>query len=451
MNKCISTIVIAALSGPYVQAQTLLPAPKLVVNITIDQLRTDYLEQFAPLYSAGGFKKLLSDGRIYEAAKYSFSPVDRSSATACIASGTTPYYNNIPSNSWLNRETLRPIYSVDDNVCKSSPAKLLVSTIGDEIKIASNGNAQVYAIAQNRDAAILSAGHAANGAFWIDEKRSLWSTSDYYPNALKWINAYGILYPPSTTLTINNAIAEIALKCISSNALGRDDITDYIAITFSAAKPKQTVAGHEIEKEYVDLDHQVAAIISKTEQNIGHNNVLFVLTSTGYSDDDEDVPDKYKIPSGSFYINRTGALLNMYLNAIYGQGKYVEAYFHNHIYLNRKFIEDKRLPLSEIITRSEDFLKQISGISGVKESPYKPAVSGDLIIDVTPGWKLINEETGENYISRASFVPFPIIFYGYNIKAERIATPVVMERIAPTITKSIHIRAPNACSSEPLF
>jgi hypothetical protein len=129
----------------------------------------------------------------------------------------------------------------------------------------------------------------------------------------------------------------------------------------------------------------------------------------------------------------------------------VEAYFHNHIYLNRKFIEDKRLPLSEIITRSEDFLKQISGISGVKESPYKPAVSGDLIIDVTPGWKLINEETGENYISRASFVPFPIIFYGYNIKAERIATPVVMERIAPTITKSIHIRAPNACSSEPLF
>jgi hypothetical protein len=451
MNKYFSTMVLAALSGSYLQAQTLLPAPKLVVNITIDQLRTDYLEQFAPLYSTSGFKKLLTNGKIYEAAKYSFSPVDRSAAIACIASGTTPYYNGIPSNSWLNRETFRPVFSVDDNTYVTAPSKLSVSTIGDEMKVASNGNSLVYAVAQYRDAAVLAAGHAANGAFWIDEKKSQWTTSVYYPNALKWISAYGSLYPPNSKLSKNSTVTEIAVNCINNNALGRDDITDYLSITLSAENTNKAVADHDMESVYVDLDKQVASIISKTEQSIGHNNVLFVMTSTGYSDENEDVPEKYKIPSGTFYINRTGALLNMYLNAIYGQGRYVETYFHNHVYLNRKFIEDKRLPLSEIISRSIDFLKQISGVSGAKESPYKPAVSGDLIIDVTPGWKLINEESSETYTSRASFVPFPIIFYGYNVKAEHITTPVVMERIAPTITKSIHIRAPNACSAEPLF
>lgn len=74
----LSTILfLTLLSGADMQAQTLQPAPRLVVNITVDQLRTDYIEHFAPLYGEGGFRKLLEQGRVYEAASYPFAPVDR--------------------------------------------------------------------------------------------------------------------------------------------------------------------------------------------------------------------------------------------------------------------------------------------------------------------------------------------------------------------------------------
>jgi hypothetical protein len=76
---------------------------------------------------------------------------------------------------------------------------------------------------------------------------------------------------------------------------------------------------------------------------------------------------------------------------------------------------------------------------------------GDLLIDIAPGWQLVNEETHTSSTSRASYIPFPIIFFGANIEAQRIATPVTVDRIAPTVARAIRIRAPNACSAEPLF
>ena len=90
-------MIVATLTGTTIQAQTLQAAPRLVVNITIDQLRNDYIEHYSPLYSQDGFKKLLQRGSVYEAASYPFTPVDRASAIATIVTGTTPYYHNIIS------------------------------------------------------------------------------------------------------------------------------------------------------------------------------------------------------------------------------------------------------------------------------------------------------------------------------------------------------------------
>lgn len=188
MNKCLTAILLAL--SATASAQRLQPAPRLVVNITIDQLRTDYIQAFAPLYGPDGFKKLLSEGRVYEAASYDFLPIDRASAVASISSGTTPYYNNIVSSQWLDRATLRPVYCVADSKVGTSPCLLSTSTIGDELKVATGGSALVYALAFSRDAAVLSAGHAADGAVWVDDSRGVLATSAYYPQKThKWLNA----------------------------------------------------------------------------------------------------------------------------------------------------------------------------------------------------------------------------------------------------------------------
>ena len=233
--------------------------------------------------------------------------------------------------------------------------------------------------------------------------------------------------------------------------MGRDENTDYISITLSAKATDNSAQWRiAMESVYRGLDHTLSSLLSHIEQSVGAQHVLFVLTSTGYTDDPKVDFAKYRIPTGTFYINRTANLLNMYLGAIYGQGRYVETCFHNQIYLNRKLIEDKRISFSDIISRSKEFLVQVSGVRAVQESPYNPSISGDLIIEVSPGWQLLNEDNHESYTSRAAFIPFPIIFYGSGIKPQRINTPVTVDRIAPTIAKAIQIRAPNACKAAPL-
>mgnify|MGYP004662421199 CR=1 FL=1 len=424
--------------------QSLQPAPKLVVNITIDQLRTDYIEAFSPLYGQNGFKKLLSEGRVYEAASYDFAPVDRASAVASVSTGTTPYYNNIVGTQWLDRSSLRPVFCVDDPKYSTSPGRLSTSTIGDELKVATNGSSLVYALAPARDAAVLSAGHAADGAVWIDDKKGVLTTTDYYPAKVrKWLEAYNAVYSQRATddRTKNLAVAHAAEACVTENALGRDAYTDYLAVTLSAKGRNATNWQTDMEGVYTKLDALLASLIGGIEKQVGKQNVLFMVTSTAN-------------------------LLNIYLGAVYGQGKYVETCFHNEIYLNHKLIEQKRLSLSEVLGRSQEFLIQNSGVRDVYTTDrllsgnadvrklrngHHPAVSGDIIVEVASGWQLYNEDNQEKYTSRSSFVPFPIIFYGAGAKAEHINLPVTVERIAPTIAKAIRIRAPNACKAEPLF
>lgn len=448
---CLAALI-ATLYGLETEAQTLHIAPRLVVNIAVDQLRTDYIEHFSPLYKQDGFRRLLQNGRVYEAVSYPFSPVDRASAIACVATGATPQYNKIISQQWLNRETLRPEYCVYDKKTIVSPAHMATSTIGDELKVQTDGNALVFAVAQSQDAAILSAGHAANGAFWLDDNTSQWVTSSYYPStAQTWAKAYNAATPRNKKELSNDVVVKAALSCVSDNAMGKDNVTDYLAVTLSASLGNSMGTRNEMEGVYTTLDTSLATLINGIEAKVGADNVMFVLTSTGYTSEPEVDYAKYRIPTGTFYINRTAQLLNMYLSAVYGSGKWVESYFKNQIYLNHKLIENSKASYSEVMQRSKDLLMMTSGVAAVADSPYDTAISGDLKVEVTPGWRIYNEDTGESYQARTAFVPFPIIFLGANIKAEHIQQDITTERIAPTIAKCIHIRAPNACNAAPLF
>ena len=124
-------------------------------------------------------------------------------------------------------------------------------------------------------------------------------------------------------------------------------------------------------------------------------------------------------------------------------------------------LRQKNINLSEISSRSQEFLLQITGVRNVYtanqlltsdsyllesiRNGFNIEKCGDLIVDIAPGWKLINENTQEKSMSRSAHVPFPIIIYGAGTKAERIQTPVTVDRIAPAVARAIRIRAPNAC------
>lgn len=517
------TLLAAATLATPCDANVIRSAPKLVVNITIDQLRTDYLEAFAPLYSNGGFKRLLEGGTVYTNVSYPFTPIDRASAVAAITTGTTPYYNSIVGEQWLDRSTLRPTYCVDDkkqeglstNDC-SSPHLLATSSIGDELKVSTGGKAIVYSISPFRDAATLSAGHAADGALWIDDNNGYWCSSKYYfKKALPdWVTAYNSLqsvaegidkaeWKPSSILSgnfsyfmsggvqkpfnhkftgarkfrqykasglVNADVTNMATQCIGCVGMGLDGITDLLNVTYYAGNfdhKTVTECQMELQDTYVRLDKEIARLISEIEKKVGSENVLFVITGTGYSDEENTDYAKYKIPTGTFFMNRTANLLNMYFGGLWGQGTYVESCFGTQIYLNHKQFEQKRVSFSEATERAQEFLLLLSGVRNVytaqqllsSSNPdtrkirngFNQERNGDIIIEIAPGWRMLNEDNLDNQLTRASFIQFPIIVFGAGTKAERIALPVTTDRIAPTIAKAIRIRAPNACSTEPLF
>lgn len=436
-------------------AQVIVQAPRLVVSITIDQLRTDYLETYAPLYSNDGLKRLLTDGKVFINGAYNFTPVDRASAIASLHTGTVPYYNGITAEEWLDKQTLRPQNCVRDQQIGYSPQFLGTSTISDELKMATNGVAKVFSFAPTADAAILSAGHAADGAAWISNGK--WATTTYYRPINQWLSGYTRLFLPGTD--VNKAVTDAALKCLEQAGVGNDDKTDLLSLTYEA--------GRQMES-YVELDRQMTLLLNGIERQIARDRVLFVITGTSSREEEEESnQERYRIPTGTFYINRTANLLNMYLGAIFGSAKYVEFCHKNHIYFNHQLLRQKNIHLGEICSRSQEFLLQLSGVRNVYtanqlltsdsyllesiRNGFNVEKCGDLIIDIAPGWKLINEDTLEKSISRSAHVPFPIIIYGAGTKAERIQTPVTVDRIAPAVARAIRIRAPNACSSEPLF
>ena len=487
-------------------------APRLVVSITIDQLRTDFLEAFAPLYCSQGFKMLLSKGLVFSNASYPFMPIDRASATATLATGVVPYYHTVVGERWLDHQTLRPVYCTTD---KNTADNILSSTLGDELKVATQGMATVYAIAPFRDAAILSAGHAADGAFWISDENGQWTTSQYYTNAMpQWLLTFNQLHSPGQTLgqtswepviqlsgtfnyyqhvgnqtpfkhkfsgqrrfrefkasgMVNASVTDMAQQCISSTMMGTDRITDLLCLTYYAGNydhKAMTDCQMELQDTYVRLDREIARLITTIQQRVGAEHVLFVLTSTGYSDEESADYGKYRIPSGTLYMNRTANLLNMYYGAIWGQGRWVETCFLNQIVLNHKLLESKRVSLAVASQRAQEFLSQLSGVRNVYTSQqlitstseqiikvrngFNPERCGDILVEVAPGWRLANEDNQDNMLSRASFTQFPIIVFGAGTKAGRVSDHVTVDRIAPTIARSIRIRAPNACSAEPLF
>lgn len=497
-------------------------APRLVVSITIDQLRSDYMEAFLPLYSDKGFLRLLNEGKVYTNAAYPFTPIDRASATATIYSGTTPYYNNIIGQRWLNRKTLRPVGCVDDpkytglNTYETaSPNQLLTSTLGDELKVATAGKAIVFAIAPFRDTAVLSAGHAANGAIWLDDQKGAWCTTTYYSQTLPiWVQACNKLSAPynkiestewvpysmlgsnysyltqggevkpfkhkfngtrqyqlyKTSALVNADITEMAMQCVSSTGMGHDKVTDLLCLTYYAGSYDQKVVTDcqlELQDTYIRLDNELGRLVEYLDEKVGYDNVLYILTSTGHFHEEMPNYQTYKIPSGTFYMARTVNLMGMYLGAIWGQGNYVETTYRNHIFLNRQLLETKKISMSDALNRSQEFLAMMSGVRNVYTSlqlltsqneqilkvrnGYTPDNCGDIVLEMAPGWTILNEDTQESEISRASLTQFPIIFYGAGTKAERILTPVTVDQIAPTIARCIRIRAPNACFSKPLF
>jgi len=173
--------------------------PRLVVLISIDQFRADYLTRFWDLYKpatdasgAGGFRYLMEQGAYYTDAQHDHYPLYTGPGHSIHFTGAPPYKTGIVGNDWFDRDLNRERYCVEDpssdgtlvgTTAKKtgiSPSTLRVSTVGDELKMATGGQGKVWAVAFKDRAAVLMAGRLADGVLWFDDETGNWITSKFY-------------------------------------------------------------------------------------------------------------------------------------------------------------------------------------------------------------------------------------------------------------------------------
>ena len=404
--------------------------PKLVVGIVVDQMRWDYLYRYQKRYTDGGFKRLLGEGFSCENTMIPYVPSVTAIGHTCIYTGSVPSIHGIAGNNFVKDG--KKVYCTDDDSVKPvgttsvaalmSPRNLWVSTIGDEMKIASNGRAKVVGVALKDRASILPAGHNPNGAFWFDDQTGCFITSSYYMDRLpKWVEAFNdkrlpeqylsqkwnTLYPKNTytesttdeneyengiregvkaTLPLNlpelykkygygiirntpfgNSLTlDMAKAAIDGEQLGADDETDLLAVSCSSTDYiGHQVGTHAIETEdtYLRLDKAIADFLAYLDSKVGKGNYLVFLSADHGAMNNAAFLQDRCIPAGSWDASATTKKLNHVLAKEYPEaGDIVKTVMNYQVFFNRDVIKSKHLDFEKIKQTVVNVLKEDTSV-----------------------------------------------------------------------------------------
>jgi predicted AlkP superfamily pyrophosphatase or phosphodiesterase len=408
-----------------------LKQPKLVVGIVVDQMRQDYIYRYWNKFGNGGFKKLINEGYFYKNTHFNYVPTYTGPGHASIYTGTSPATHGIISNDWFVKETGRTTYCTDDYNVKSvgteskaglmSPKNLLVTTIGDELKLNTNQQAKVFAISLKDRSSILPAGHSANGAFWFDGSNGKFISSTHYMNQLpSWLNDFNSLQLPKQYLSKgwntlypianytesiadennyeqapnkkdiaifpydykvqlennnyeiikatpygNTITKDLALACLKAEQLGKGKQTDMLCISFSSTD----YVGHsygprsvEIEDVYLRLDKDLEELINSLNTTVGKDNyVLFLTADHGASDVPLHLKD-LKIPAGYMDENELTKTVKSFCQNQYGDSL-VSSLTNQQIFLNESKMTEMKLNKFSIEQILANFMLSVKGVA----------------------------------------------------------------------------------------
>ncbi len=413
--KKILTIVLA-LCAICTMTQAQPERPKLVVGVVVDQMRWDYLYRYYARYGEGGFKRLLGEGFSCENTRIPYIPSVTAIGHSSIYTGSVPSINGIAGNNFMiNGQT---VYCTDDNTVKPvgsdskaglmSPRNMWTTTIGDELRLATNNRSKVVGVALKDRASILPAGHHANGAFWFDDKTGRFITSSFYMDQLPdWVNRFNdrklaakylsakweTLYPKDTykestadeteyedgiekgekavlpldlpglykkygykiirnTPFGNSITLDMAKAAVEGEKLGQGTETDMLTVSCSSTD----YLGHqlginavEIEDCYLRLDQSLADFFSFLDQKVGKGNYLLFLTADHGGMNNAKYLQDQRIPAGNWDDRACAKLLNQTLAAKYpSAGKLVKACMNYQVFFDQALIDSLHLDYAAI-------------------------------------------------------------------------------------------------------
>lgn len=404
--------------------------PKLIVGMVIDQMRWDYLYRYANRYSSGGFKRLVNEGFSAENTFIPYTPTYTACGHASIYTGSVPAINGIIGNDWFDPQLKRSVYCAEDTSVttvgsntmagKMSPKNMLVTTITDELRLATNFKSKVIGISLKDRGSILPAGHSANAAYWFDAQTGDWISSTYYMTQLPaWVqdynkqkhadqfyaNNWSTLYPIASysqstaddkiyerrtrgeqTPTFphplklyigknyeiikstpygNTMTLDLAKQAVAAEKLGQNNTTDFLAVSCSATD----YVGHqygpnsvEAEDTYLRLDKDLEAFFNYLDQTLGKGNYLFFLSADHGAAHVPGFMKENKLPGGLFDDAPVVKDLNQIFNEKYKIKKAIITAMNNQILFDHEEISKSKADFEEMKAFTIDYLKKQPGI-----------------------------------------------------------------------------------------
>jgi predicted AlkP superfamily pyrophosphatase or phosphodiesterase len=314
-------------------------SPKLIVFISIDQMRADYFERYNQ-YFTGGLHRLYSSGIVYSNADLNYSASETGPGHATLGTGCFPWKSGILSNDWIERTTMNEMYCVSDTTSKAvdsvgggfSPRNLMVTAIGDWLKKQSPESKVITASFKDR-AAILMGGKNPNFAFWYNRTIGGMVTSDYYTKALPlWVKTFNASnwseknVPAQWTKSLSESIysrigpdefaaeakwkntttfphnftagkkaeelagspygdkfiVDFAMEAVKNEKLGQRNVTDILCISLSNCDYVGHAQGpdsHEMLDLLVNVDRYLEELFLFLEKNVGRDNFVVALSA----------------------------------------------------------------------------------------------------------------------------------------------------------------------------
>lgn len=269
----------------------------------------------------------------------------------------------------------------------------------------------------------------------------------------------------------NNLLKDFALTAIVEEKLGQDESTDVLMVSFTSLESIGTLFGPnsvEVEDAVIRLDRDIAHFLDFIDQNVGKESTLVFFTADHGVAQVPTYLSDMKIPVGYFNYKGALSLLQSAMNNVYGRGDWVKAYHSQQIYLNRTLIEDSKMSLEQMQNYAAQFILQFSGVANTItattlqttnftggifqkiQNSYNQKNSGDIIVNLKPGWVEKAEGTTNHNSSYAYDTRVPLIWYGWKVKRATVTRPVDLTDIAPTISSFLNITYPNACTGRPI-
>jgi hypothetical protein len=515
-----------------------LQRPKLVVGIVVDQMRWDYLYRYYDRYQEKGFKRMLKDGFSCENTLINYVPSVTAIGHSTIYTGSVPAVHGITGNDFIIQATGKTMYCTEDSTVQTvgssstaglmSPRNLLVTTVTDELRLATNFRSKVIAVALKDRGSILPGGHLANAAYWFDSKSGGFISSTYYMKELpEWVkkfnaqklpekylnqdwntlydidtyvqsypdnNPYEGNYAGSTTPTFpiktsgmykssyevirstpygNTITAEMAKAAIENEQLGKDNITDFLAVSFSSTDyvgHKMGVNAVETEDTYLRLDRDVADLFTFLDGKVGKDNYTVFLTADhGAAHNPNLLMDK-NVPAGLWQGGKVQKALDSVLVQTFHEKDIVRSFSNSQVQLNLQIIRSAKLDESAIRKVAVDFLRQQEGIAFVADmknlaeaalpawlqerviNGYNSDRSGSIVMILEPAWYSgLPNATGTSHGSAYEYdTHIPLLWMGWGIKPGSTNRVTNMTDIAPTVSALLHIQAPNGNIGVPI-